>query len=86
MRSDRWWRLLIVGGTLLTAAGCATSEEWQTWNDHPTHFASTDHMVFSVRNRENASPRVTRADIGKARDEAWWGKPITVSQEQILER
>jgi hypothetical protein len=29
---------------------------------------------------------VTRQDIALARDEGWWGKPITVSQEQILER
>jgi hypothetical protein len=86
MRSDRWWRLLVVGGTLVAAAGCATSEEWKTWREHPTHFASGEHMGFSVRNREGASPRVSRVDIAKARDEAWWGKPITVSQEQILER
>ena len=86
MRTDGWWRLLIVGGTLLAATGCASSEEWKTWNEHPTHFASTDHMFFSVRNREGASPRVTRADVAEARTQAWWGKPITVSQEQILER
>jgi hypothetical protein len=43
-------------------------------------------MFFSVRNKEGAAPRVTRKDIALARDEGWWGKPITVSQEQILER
>ncbi len=86
MRTDRCWRLLIVGGALLLAAGCASSEEWKTWKDHPTHFASTDHMFFSMRNTEGASPRVTRADVAQARDQAWWGKPITVSQEQILEK
>jgi hypothetical protein len=79
-------RLLLLGGIVLAAAGCATGDEWQTWKEHPTHFASGDHMFFSVRNREGTSPRVTREDIGKARDQAWWGKPITVSQEQILER
>jgi hypothetical protein len=85
MRSDRWWRLLIIGG-LIATAGCATGEEWQTWKEHPAHFASGSHMGFSVRNREGTSARVTRKDIATARDEAWWGKPITVSQEQILER
>ena len=71
---------------LLLFAGCATSEEWQTWRDHPTHFASGSHMWFSTRNREGTTARVTRQDIAMARDQGWWGKPITVSQEAILER
>jgi hypothetical protein len=79
-------RLVLVLGLVLAAAGCATSEEWQTWKEHPTHFASGDHMFFSVRNREGKDARVTRADITSARSEGWWGKPITVSSEQILER
>lgn len=85
MRTNRW-RLLLVGGVLLATAGCATSEEWATWKTHPTHFASGEHLFFSVRNSEGSPARVTRQDIALARDEGWWGKPITVSQEQILER
>ena len=85
MRSQRL-RLLLVGGVLITVAGCATGEEWQTWREHGSHFASGTHMGFSVRNREGTTPQVSRKDIGLARDESWWGKPITVSQEQILER
>jgi len=79
-------RFLMGLGALLLFAGCATSEEWQTWKEHPTHFASGDHMFFSTRNREGSSPKVTRQDIAQARDQGWWGKPITVSQEAILER
>ena len=75
------WFIALAG----TLAGCASSQEWQTWKEHPTHFASGDHLAFSVRNSES-SPRVTRKDIVLARDEAWWGKPITVAQERILER
>lgn len=85
MRSDRL-RLLLVGSVLLAATGCATSEEWATWRAHPTHFASGDHLFFSTRNREGRAPRVTRQDIAMAREQGWWGKPVTVSQEQILER
>lgn len=85
MGIDRW-SFLLVGGVLVALAGCATGEEWSTWRDHPTHFASGTHLGFSFRNRDTASPRVTRQDIAMARDEGWWGKPITVGQEQILER
>src|SRR5712691_12094147 len=79
-------RILLAGGVLLALAGCATSEEWATWKAHPAHFASKDHMSFSLRNSEGSPARVSRQDIAMARDESWWGKPITVSQDQILER
>ena len=85
MRTDRW-KLLLAVSALLAASGCASSDEWQTWKEHPTHFASGDHLFFSTRNAEGSAPRVTREDISLARDQGWWGKPITVSQEQILER
>ncbi len=85
MRSHRP-QMLLIAGVLLLAAGCATSEEWETWRTHGSHFASGSHMGFSVRNREGTSERVTRQDIAMARDEGWWGRPVTVSQEQILER
>ena len=82
----RTWRLLLGAGALLALTGCATSEEWATWKAHTSHFASGDHFFFSTRNSEGGSPRVTRHDITVARDQGWWGKPITVSQDQIIER
>jgi hypothetical protein len=85
MRS-RGWRLLLIGGAIVMLAGCASSEEWRTWREHPTHYASGDHGFFSLRNREGKAAKVTRGDIALARDQGWWGKPITVSSEQILER
>ena len=85
MRSVRG-KLLLLSAVLIAMAGCASSEEWNTWYTHRTHFASGDHMGFSLRNTEGSAPKVTRKDIALARDEGWWGKPITVSQEQILER
>ena len=30
--------------------------------------------------------RVTRADVEAARAESWWGRPVTVGQDQIIER
>ena len=87
MRSSRWQFMLGLA-VLLATAGCASTEEWTTWKQHPTHFASGDHLFFSARNQgdDNRNARVTRQDIALARDEGWWGKPITVSQEMIQER
>src|SRR2546425_6123928 len=44
------WKLFLTGLVLLGTAGCATKQEWETWAAHPAHFASGDHLVFSVRN------------------------------------
>jgi hypothetical protein len=82
MRHNRR-RISLFGLVLLVATGCATHEEWRTWKDHGTHFASGDHLSFSVRHPEGG---VTRRDIDLARQESWWGKPVVVGQEAILER
>jgi len=75
---------LLVGIALLTAA-CATSEEWDDWYNNKSHFASGKHMTFSLANQGDQK-RVTRADVEAARAESWWGRPITVSADQIIER
>ncbi len=79
-------RLLLAGAALVVMAGCATSEEWSIWRQNSAHFASLEHFQFSTRNREGREPRVTREDIQIARQQNWWGRAITVAQEQILER
>ena len=71
---------------LLVVFGCASADEWATWKEHPAHFASGEHLKFSVRNREAQAARVTRQDVALARDQSWWGKAITVDQQQIIER
>jgi len=79
-------RRLLVGTALLLSAGCATTDEWATWKQNSAHFASIEHYRFSMRNRPGTSPQVTRADLDAARAQNWWGRPITVRQDQILER
>jgi uncharacterized protein (DUF2267 family) len=79
-------RLVLTGLALLALAGCATERQWDSWQAHPTHFASGDHLLFSVRNREGTEPRVTRHDVSRARAEAWWGGAVTVREEAILQR
>jgi hypothetical protein len=85
MRKNGMW-FPVLAGWLLIAAGCATSQDMATWKEHRTHFASGDHLFFSVKNTEDSAPRVTRRDMTFASAEAWWGKPVTVGPEAILER
>jgi hypothetical protein len=82
----RIMRALLLGGVMLAASACATSEEWSEWMKHPTHFASGDHAMFSFRNTEGSAAKVTRSEIESARAEQWWGKIITVSAEQIIQQ
>jgi hypothetical protein len=84
--SARGQSLVWVAVITLLSGGCATTAEWAMWRGHPTHFASGDQLSFSVRNPESSPPRVTRHDLTAARQEGWWGDPVTVSQNQILER
>lgn len=77
---------LVVGMLFLTGA-CATSEDWAEWQKHSSHFASGQHLVFSVvKNPTDASPpRVRRSDVEASRTETWWGKAVTVSPDQIFQ-
>lgn len=63
-------RLVLTGVALLTLAGCATERQWEIWRARPTHFASGDHLLFSVGNREGTDPPVTRHHVSRARAEA----------------
>ena len=77
---------LIFGFMTVMLNGCATRDELQEWLKHPTHFASGQHMGFSLRNPgDTPTPNVTRKDINAAQEETWWGKVILVKPEQIFE-
>jgi hypothetical protein len=77
-------RLLLTVG--LRVGGCATTEEWRIWREHSAHFASGDHWKFSFRKADAGDPHVTSRDFVLARAQTWWGRPITVSQDQIIAR
>ena len=79
-------RTLFVLGAALLMGACVNSQDWSEWSTHSAHFASGNHAFFSLRNQAVSGFNVTRADLDGARGEGWWGQPITVSSEQILER
>jgi hypothetical protein len=72
MGNLRWW-LLLIAAVMFSMSGCASSRDWTTWQEHPTHFASNDHMTFSTRNGNGDDPVITDADKAQASAEGWWG-------------
>jgi len=80
------WQLLVIGTSLLLVGGCASSEEWNTWRSNTSHFQSKEHFDFSMRNRAGDAATVTQNDVALARTQNWFGLPVTVNQDQILER
>lgn len=81
MRNSRFG--LILMGVAVFASSCASSEQWKEWRSHPTHFASGDHMTFSLKN-QGSTARVSRRDQRDAAAQAWWGQPVVVRPDQIF--
>ncbi len=68
------------------ASACATPAQWAEWRQHSSHFASAEHLGFSVGHQGPApTAPVTRRHLDRARAEAWWGEPIVVRPEQVVE-
>ncbi len=77
--------LVLLFGLAAVASGCATAEQWSEWRRHSSHFASGDHLRFSLRNqRANGTARVEREDIQKAATQSWWGDPVVVRPDQLF--
>ena len=74
--------LLSLAG-VVAGAGCS-SQDWKEWKSHPSHFASGDHMAFSLKN-QGTTPRVSSADTREAAAQSWWGSPVVVRADQIFQ-
>lgn len=74
MRYRNWLPLVIA--LVLVSTGCATHREWEVWRAHRTHFATDNHLGFSVTNAVAGAPRVTPALMDRAKGEGWWGRNI----------
>ncbi len=81
--SQRIRMFLILVTVVAGASACATSEQWAEWREHSSHFASGDHLVFSIHNQDG-HVRVTRQDLREARAQSWWGEPVVVRPDQLF--
>ena len=62
-------------GIALLSTGCAaTHREWEVWRAHPTHYATGNHLAFSMGNVVGGAPRVTPEMMETAKGEGWWGR------------
>ena len=73
MRHRNWLPLML--GVVLVSTGCAaTHREWEVWRAHPTHFATDNHLGFSVANAVGGAPQVTPELMDRAKTQGWWGR------------
>jgi hypothetical protein len=72
----RTWIVVTAAGFALMAAGCATPQQWETWRSHNSHFASGDHLWFSVVHSPSRA-HVEGTDVDNARSQGgWWGRAL----------
>jgi hypothetical protein len=95
MESLRWW-LLLIAAVMFSMSGCASSQDWAFWRAHPTHFASGEHLTFSVRsdadyhygnghgNGNGPGDALTDQEVALAQDEGWWGHLMPPAQPADL--
>jgi hypothetical protein len=75
MEGLRWW-LLLLTAVIFSMSGCATaSEDWSTWTTNRAHFASAQHLAFSMK-RHPTEASITEQDIEAAAREEWWGRLV----------
>lgn len=75
MERLKWW-LLLLSAVMFSMSGCATrADDWKIWAGHPAHFASGDHLAFSVKSH-GTSASITEADTTAAALEEWWGRLV----------
>src|SRR6266852_1874746 len=65
---------LMLGIVLLSTGCAATHREWEVWRAHPTHYATSNHLGFSMSNVVGGAPRVTPEMMETAKSEGWWGR------------
>ena len=65
---------LMLGIVLLSTGCAATHREWEVWRAHPTHYATSNHLGFSMSNVVGGAPRVTPEMMETAKGEGWWGR------------
>jgi hypothetical protein len=78
MEGLRWW-LLLLTALMFSMSGCA-SQQWTIWATNPAHFASAQHLAFSMKGHPTEAS-ITEEDIQAASREEWWGRLVPEGAE-----
>src|SRR5205085_11749799 len=87
MERLQWW-LLLLSAVMFSMSGCSSSKawqgtalsDWQVWAQHSSHFASGEHLTFSLKGHPTPAS-ISEADKAVAAREEWWGQ--LVRQEKV---
>jgi len=77
-------RGVLIATLAVGLSACASGEDWAEWRSHKTHFASGEHMAFSLKNM-GSTPHVNRSDQSESTAQSWWGKPVMPRPGQVFE-
>jgi hypothetical protein len=73
MEGLRWW-LLLLTAVMFSMSGCAM-RDWSIWSTNHAHFASRQHMAFSMKSHPTEAS-ITEEDLQAATREEWWGRMV----------
>jgi hypothetical protein len=87
MERLQWW-LLLLSAVMFSMSGCGSTKawqgtalsDWQVWAQHSSHFASGQHLAFSLKSHPTPAS-ISEGDKATASREEWWGQ--LVPQEKV---
>jgi hypothetical protein len=80
MERLRWW-LLLLTAVMFSMSGCA-SQELSIWATNPAHFASAQHLAFSMKSHPSEAS-ITEEDVQAAAREEWWGRLVPEGSDAV---
>ena len=90
MERLQWW-LLLLSAVMFSMSGCGSTKAWQgtalsdydIWAQHSSHFASGNHLVFSLKSHPTANT-ITERDKTTAAREDWWGQLVPQDKVAVV--
>ena len=90
MERLQWW-LLLLSAVMFSMSGCSSTKawqgtalsDWQVWAQHSSHFASGQHLTFSIKSHPTPAS-ISEADKAIAAREEWWGQLVPQDKVAVV--
>ena len=90
MERLQWW-LLLLSAVMFSMSGCSSTQawqgtalsDWQVWAQHSSHFASGNHLAFSLKSHPTPAS-ISEADKATAALEEWWGQLVPQDKVAVV--